>query len=119
MLERVREDMAGQKDLDQLMRVFAEAWEEGLELPLGPDRQQILRDFLDVNVERLRAFFLSQILQRLAKVRSFAELDKLWEKVKLKLMEQRRHLGKQFELTLAQHFDRRAREMRALGGPDR
>ena len=119
MLERVRANMADQTDLDKLMRVFAEAWEEGLELPLGPDRQQILRDLLELNVERLRGYFLSRALARLADTKSLAELDKLWKQVKQRLVVRRRHLGKQFELTLARHFDQRARELRAQGGPER
>lgn len=111
MTERVRQQMAGETSLDHLERIFARAWEEGLELPLSPDRQQSLRDLFEMNVERIRAQLLEEVTRWLRGVGSSRELDRLWAQVKERLQAQRRHLGKDFDLMVAARFDRRAREL--------
>ncbi|MGD8564544.1 MAG: hypothetical protein PVG03_18530, partial [Desulfarculaceae bacterium] len=113
MLERVGTLMSQEKDLSGLIKHFDQAWEEGLELPLGRDRQQSLRDLLELNVERLRAELLQEVTKNLAATDSFADLDKLWQKVKDGLKQNRSILGKSFEILVAERFDERTRQLRA------
>ncbi len=112
LMERVRQGMARENDLDRLEEVFLRFWEEGLELPLAMDRQQSLRDMFEMNVERVRAGLLEQTARRLAGVDSFSALDRLWQEVRQTLTAQRRHLGRDFDLLLAARFDTRAQELR-------
>ncbi|MFH1059876.1 MAG: hypothetical protein V1797_14525 [Pseudomonadota bacterium] len=111
-MERARQRMSAEDDLDRLEALFQAVWEEGLELPLGQDRQQSLRDLFEMNVERLRARLLETVSQRLAGLESFAELDQLWQDVRPALAQHRRHFGKDFDLLLAARFDQRASELR-------
>ncbi len=117
MLERVRRQMAAETSLDHLEEVFQRAWEEGLELPLSPDQQQSLRDLFDMNIERLRRHLLDELHRWLDSTRSLEELDRLWEDVKGRLQDQRRHLGRDFDLVVAGLFDRRAQELRVRRPP--
>ena len=116
MMERVRQGMAQENDLDHLEGLFHAAWEEGQELPLSQDRQQSLRDLFEMHVERLRAQLLEETNRQLAQVGSFAQLDELWASMRQRLAAQRRHFGKDFDLLLAGRFDSRAQELRA-GSP--
>lgn len=108
MVEKVRRRMARVTRPDRLEAIFLRAWEEGLELPLSPERQQTLRDLYEMNLERLRARLLAQIVSRLQQVDTPTALEELWEEVKQRLHQQRRYLGKDFELVVAERFDRRA-----------
>ena len=113
MMEAVRAKLAQERHLEHLETIFQAAWEEGLELPLSQDRQQSLRDLFEMNLERLRTQFLSQVAGRLAQVEDFATLDNLWSEVRPSLAAQRRWLGKDFDLQLAARFDQRAQELRS------
>ena len=112
-MERARKHMAQEDDLDRLEVLFQNAWEEGLELPLSPDRQQSLRDLFEMHVERLRAQLLEETTRRLGQLVSFGQLDELWAQMRHRLAAQRRHFGKDFDLLLAGRFDARAQELRA------
>lgn len=112
MLERVGNYMAAVNDLARLDELFKAAWDEGQELPLGPDRQGSLRDLFEMNAERLRSQVLARLSTRLERVGSFAELDELWQKAKKQLKVQSRYLGQSFQLEAARRFDRRAQELR-------
>ncbi len=111
MMERVRNQMAAAENLDQLEEMFNQAWEEGLGLPLGHDRQQSLRDLFELNSERIRTNFLEKVSRLLNEVKSLKELDSLWGRVKKLMFSQHRHLGQDFDLIVAQRFDRRAWEL--------
>ncbi len=111
-MERARRQMAQEDDLDRLEALFQRAWEEGLELPLSQDRQQSLRDLLEMNMERVRANLLEETMDRLAEVETFSQLDQLWQAMRATLASQRRRLGKDFDLLLARRFDQRAQELR-------
>lgn len=111
MMERVRLQMAEAESLDQLETMFNKAWEEGLSLPLGRNRQQSLRDLYELNGERIRTGFLEKVSRHLNEVQSLAELDSLWARIKKLMISQHRHLGQDFDLIVAQRFDRRAWEL--------
>jgi len=113
MLERVRQRMSRVERLEELLELFEQAWEEGLELPLERDRQESLRDLLELNLERLRGAFLDQVSSRLARVEDFRQLDALWREVRRRMQGQGRYLGREVELAVAQRFDRRASELRS------
>ena len=99
-------------DLARLEEMFKIAWDQGQELPLGPDRQGSLRDLFEMNAERLRSQVLARLTSRLDRVSSFSELDELWQRAKKQLKEQSRYLGQSFHLEVARRFDRRAQELR-------
>jgi hypothetical protein len=117
LMEKARQEMARENDLDRLEGIFQKAWEEGLELPLGQDRQHSLRDLFELNMERVRAELLEDAGRRLAQVKDFTQLDEMWRQVRHTLAVQRRRLGKDFDLILATRFDQRAQELRARQGP--
>ncbi len=112
MLERVGRAMAAVNDLARLEVLFKASWDEGQELPLGPDRQGSLRDLFEMNAERLRSQVLARLTTRLERVNSFSELDELWQRAKIQLKDQSRYLGQSFQLEVARRFDRRAQELR-------
>jgi len=118
MMERVRRQMASETSLDHLRQLYREAWDQGLELPLRPDRQESLRDLFEMNAERIRAQLLSEVGRWLASTNTPQEVDKLWQDVRQRLASQRRELGKDFYLVVAQRFDQRAAELEALSTPD-
>ncbi|KMY66592.1 hypothetical protein AAU61_15770 [Desulfocarbo indianensis] len=111
MMERAREKMARTESLGSLEGLFRQAWEEGLELPLSRDRQQSLRDIYELNSERIRTNFLGSVSSQLNEVSNLEELDSLWARVKKDLASQDRNLGQDFDLIVAQRFDRRAWEL--------
>jgi hypothetical protein len=111
MMERTRNEMAEAYSLDELEKLFNRAWDEGLGIPLSRDRQQSLRDLYELNSERIRAAFLEKVSRQLAEVQSLSDLDALWAKVKKFMKSQERHLGQDFDLIVAQRFDRRAWEL--------
>ena len=112
MLERVGGAMAAVNDLARLDEMFKTAWDQGQELPLGPDRQGSLRDLFEMNAERLRSQVLERLTARLERVATFSELDELWQRAKKQLKEQSRYLGQPFHVEVARRFDRRAQELR-------
>lgn len=111
MMERTRQEMAEASSLDELENLFNQYWEEGLGIPLSLDRQQSLRDLYEMNSERIRAAFLERVSRQLGEVQSLKELDSLWAKVKKFMKSQERHLEQDFDLIVAQRFDRRAWEL--------
>ncbi len=111
MMERMRSQMAEATSLDQLEELFNQSWEEGLGLPLSRDRQQSLRDLYELNSERIRATFLEKVSRQLNEVQSVKDLDSLWARVRKFMKSQERHLGQDFDLIVAQRFDRRAWEL--------
>ncbi|RJX34406.1 MAG: hypothetical protein C4525_07225 [Desulfarculus sp.] len=113
MLERVRERLAAEDDLQRLEAQFKAAREEGLELPLSQDRQQSLRDLYEMNAERLRRRLLGDISAQVASINTFAELEDYWGRVKARLRELRPHLSKEFQLAVSRRFDHRAQILRA------
>ncbi|MCF8034063.1 MAG: hypothetical protein K9K69_16975 [Desulfarculaceae bacterium] len=117
-LDRMRRRMALESDLEHLEEMFKAAWDEGIELPLNPDRQGALRDLFEMNAERLRIQWLDRINARLTRVKSFPELEELWERTRRRFKEQKRQLGRSFQLEAARRFDQRARELRARGRVD-
>lgn len=117
MLERVRNRMADERDLDRLEKLFKASWEEGLELPLSQDRQQSLRDLFEMNAERLRSQMLSEIGERLAGTNNFPELEDLWVRTKGRIKELAPHLSKEFQLAVARRFDARAQILKAKARP--
>ncbi|MCB2227139.1 MAG: hypothetical protein KQH53_10725 [Desulfarculaceae bacterium] len=114
-LERMRRRMALESDLERLEEMFQAAWDQGLELPLNPDRQAALRDLFEMNAERLRIQWLDRINARLARLKSLEELEELWERTSRRFQEQKRHLGASFQLEAARRFDQRARELKDTG----
>jgi hypothetical protein len=118
MLERVRTIMAEEEDLLSLKMLFDQAWQDGMNLPLSQDRQQSLRDIFEMNVERLRARLLEKVNRRLISTNTFAGLDELWEEAKNHLKARRQLLSKEFDLLVAELFDKRAREIRGRARPN-
>ena len=114
-LDRMRRRMALESDLERLEEMFKAAWDEGLELPLNPDRQGALRDLFEMNAERLRIQWLDRINARLARVKALPELEELWEDTRRRFQEQKRHLGSSFQLEVARRFDQWAQELKARG----
>ena len=114
LLHRTRRRMSLESDLGQLEQVFQAAWDEALELPLSPDRLGVLRDLFEMNAERLRAQWLDRLNARLARLKNQAELEKLWERTRVRLKEQERYLGRSFQLEAARRFDQRSRELKNL-----
>ena len=114
-LERARRRMSLESDLSRLEDLFKALWDEGLELPLSPDRQGILRDLFEMNAERQRTQWLDRINARLARVKNFAQLEELWSRTREQLRDQERFLGRSFQLEASRRFDQRAGELRARG----
>jgi hypothetical protein len=114
MLERVRDQMAQTQGIKELAGCFEDAWEEGLELPLSGDRLSSLRDLYEMNLERLRGSMLQDVGERLKDIESLAHLDRMWSQVKEVLQSNRAYLGKDFDLIVAERFDRRAFEISSL-----
>ena len=114
MLDRVREDMAGINAISRLLELYDEAWEEGLELPLAPNRQQSLRDLLEMNLERVRADFLQEMVARLEQTDSLPLLEQFWNQIRDILRLNRDYFGKDFDLIVAERFDAKARELDPL-----
>ena len=111
MMERMRGQMTRAASLDELDELFNQFWEEGLSVPLSHDRQQSLRDLYELNSERIRAAFLEKVSRQLNEVQSLGDLDSLWARVRKFMKSQERHLGQDFDLIVAQRFDRRAWEL--------
>lgn len=116
LVEQVKRDMEAETDMDALAECFERYWEQGLELPLDSERQQSLRDIFEMNLERLRGMFMEEVLERLAGLSSTKDIDRYWQKLKKTLRAERRHLGRDFELLLADAFDRRTAEVNAYQG---
>ncbi|MCB2186918.1 MAG: hypothetical protein KQJ78_10900 [Deltaproteobacteria bacterium] len=117
MMERSRQAMAAEEDLKKLETIFQRAWQEGLDLPLSPDRQESLRDLFEMNVERIRTRRLYEINRRLLELNRREDLDRLWAETRTDLSRDRRLLGKDFLLLVARRFDRRERELSRLHTP--
>ena len=115
IMEKVRAQMARTEDLEDLEGLYRQAWEEGLELPLGEERLQSLGDLYELNLERLRNVVLEEMTERLGDAADRDALEALWDQTKNRLRRQRRFFGRSFELTLAERFDRRWAEFSAPG----
>ena len=114
MLERIRREMQEIFSITRLLERFEEAWEEGQELPLAPNRQQSLRDLLEMNLERLRTGFLKEIIAKLEKTDSLPVLEQYWSQVRHILTLNRDYFGKDFDLIAAERFDAKAQELGTL-----
>ena len=114
MLDRVRDRMAELDAISPLLELFDKAWEEGLELPLAPNRQQSLRDLLEMNLERLRAGFLQKLVAQLEDIDSLPRLEQFWNRTRELLKLNREYFGKDFDLIVAERFDVKARRLSAL-----
>jgi hypothetical protein len=104
---RQQRSFAGiERVLDELM-VLAE------ENSFSEEQIQLAKDMSEFNRDRLRSHRLEAIYREILKCTNTKELLRLWKKVRAELVNNRRHLGKEFEDLVTARFDQ---QFEKLGG---
>ncbi len=104
-LSRAQKRMRQQRSFAGIERVFAELITLAEENRFSDEQIQLVKDIYEFNRDRLRNRRLEEIYQEIQDCTSTTDLRELWKKVRSELVNNRRHLGKEFEDLVTARFD--------------
>jgi hypothetical protein len=99
------------QDFGSLMAVYEATMDRARDAGLTGEQRLLLKDSLELNLERIRNWMVVGIFKQIQAARSRADLEGLWEQIKVVLRQQRDYLGRNVARIVAQKFDARAAEL--------
>jgi hypothetical protein len=112
-MNKAQKRMRQQRSFAGIERVFAELMVLAEENSFSEEQIQLAKDMAEFNRDRLRSSRLESIYREITNCINNQELLKLWKKVRAELVNNRRHLGKEFEDLVTARFDQ---QFKKLGG---
>jgi hypothetical protein len=97
--------MRQQRGFSGLERVFTGMMSLAEENDFTHEQVELLKDMYEFNRDRLRNQRLQEIYENIHACGTSTDLLRLWEKIRAELLENRRHLGKEFEDLVTRRFD--------------
>jgi len=112
-LKSTQKRMRQQRNFSGIELIFAELMALAEENAFSEEQVQLVKDMYEFNRDRLRNRRLEMIYQAINDCRAAADLMELWKEIRSELLNNRRHLGKEFEDLVTARFDEQlARSMK-------
>ena len=112
-MHKAQKRMRQQRSFAGIERVLAELMALAEENSFSEEQIQLAKDMSEFNRDRLRSSRLEAINRQILNCTSIGDLLRLWKRVRAELVNNRRHLGKEFEDLVTSRFDR---QFNKLGG---
>jgi hypothetical protein len=112
-MHKAQKKMRQQRSFAGIERVLDELMVLAQENSFSEEQIQLAKDMCEFNRDRLRSSRLEAIHRKIHNCTNTAELLRLWKKVRAELVNNRRHLGKEFEDLVTVRFDQ---QFEKLGG---
>jgi hypothetical protein len=112
-MNKAQKRMRQQKSFAGIERVFADLLVLAEENSFSEEQIQLAKDMSEFNRDRLRSSRLESIYREISNCINNEDLLRLWKKVRTELVNNRRHLGKEFEDLVTARFDQ---QFKKLGG---
>jgi len=106
-IKRAEDEMLREQDFSALEKIYGELLTVVEEHSSQEEHIQLVRDLYEFNRDRLRNQRLKELCEKVLVCSSRHELETLWEETRLEFMNNRRHLGPEFENVATKHFDER------------
>ncbi|MGM0426096.1 MAG: hypothetical protein ACQEQ7_02540 [Thermodesulfobacteriota bacterium] len=106
VLNRIKKRMDQVTDFRKLYEMVADLSARSWDMGFTPDQRQRLNDLYELRKDNLKRERLREIDDILSSIHKVDKLQAYWDRVKWDLQENRWYLGKEFEILIAQKFDR-------------
>jgi hypothetical protein len=113
-LKNAQKRMRQQRSFVGIERVFAEVMGLAEENSLSEEQVQLTKDMYEFNRDRLRNRRLKMIYREINGCNATADLTELWKEIRSELLNNRRHLGKEFEDLVTARFDEQLERLKQL-----
>ncbi|MEJ2235944.1 MAG: hypothetical protein P8X67_18720 [Syntrophobacterales bacterium] len=113
-LKELQKRMRQQRSFSGIERVFAEIMALAEENPFSEEQILLVTDMYEFNRDRLRSRRLEAIYLEIHGCSTTSELFELWQKIRVELMNNQSHLGKEFEDLVTSRFDQQLEELETL-----
>ena len=110
-LKQFQKRMRQQRSFPGIERVFAELLALAEENAFSEEQIQLVKDMYEFNRNRLRKRKLEFIYRKIQECTSSTQLFDLWQKMRAELVNNRRHLGKEFEDLVTSRFDQQLEKL--------
>jgi hypothetical protein len=110
-LKNLQKRMRQQRSFSGIERVFAKLMALAEENAFSEEQIQLVTDMYEFNRDRLRSRRLEAIYREIHGCSTTAELFELWQKIRLELMNNQSHLGKEFEDLITSRFDQQLEQL--------
>jgi hypothetical protein len=110
-LKNLQKRMRQQRSFSGIERVFAELMALAEENAFSEEQIQLVTDMYEFNRDRLRSRRLEAIYREIHACSTATELFELWQKIRLELMNNQSHLGKEFEDLVTSRFDQQLKQL--------
>jgi len=112
-MHKAQNRMRKQRSFAGIERVFDELMVLAEENSFSEEQIQLAKDMSEFNRDRLRSSRLEAVHREILSCTNTGELLTLWKKVRAEVVNNRRHLGKEFEDLVTARFDQ---QLEKLGG---
>ena len=112
-MHKAQKRMRKQRSFAGIERVFDELMVLAEENSFSEEQIQLAKDMSEFNRDRLRSSRLEAVHREILSCTNTGELLTLWKKVRAEVVNNRRHLGKEFEDLVTARFDQ---QLEKLGG---
>jgi len=110
-LKKAQKRMRQQRSFSGIERVFAELLALAEENAFSEEQIQLVKDMYEFNRDRLRNRKLEFIYREIDDCTSTTDLFDLWQKMRAELVNNRRHLGTEFEDLVTARFDQQLEQL--------
>jgi hypothetical protein len=110
-LKDLQKRMRRQRSFSGIERVFAELMALAEENAFSEEQIQLVTDMHEFNRDRLRSRRLEAIYREIHGCSTTAELFELWQKIRVELVNNQSHLGKEFEDLVTSRFDQQLEQL--------
>jgi hypothetical protein len=110
-LKDLQKKMRRQRSFTGIERVFAELMALAEENAFSEEQIQLVTDMYAFNRDRLRSRRLEAIYRDIHDCSTTAELFELWQKIRVELVNNPSHLGKEFEDLVTSRFDQQLEQL--------
>jgi hypothetical protein len=105
ILNQAKMQMDLMKDFGELHKFVTDLLERSWDIGFSADQKHRLNDLHALRKDNLKRNKFSEIDSRLEAIRDMHELQDYWDSIKCYLQDNRRYLGKEFEMLVARKFD--------------
>jgi hypothetical protein len=110
-IKNLQKKMRQQRSFSAIERVFAELMALAEENAFSEEQIQLVTDMYEFNRDRLRNRRLEAIYREIHDCSTTAELFELWQNIRVELMNNQSHLGKEFEDLVTSRFDQQLEQL--------
>jgi hypothetical protein len=105
ILNQAKMQMDLMKEFGELHNFVSDLLDRSWDIGFSADQKHRLNDLHALRKDSLKRNKLSEIVSRLEAIKDHHELKDYWDSIKCYLQDNRRYLGKEFEMFVARKFD--------------